>query len=36
MSYKSLKHCLDDLEKNGHLVRVSEEVDSHLEMAAIH
>ena len=36
MSYRSLEDCLDDLEKHGHLVRVSEEVDPHLEMAAIH
>ena len=27
MSYRSLEDCLDDLEKHGHLVRVSEEVD---------
>jgi 4-hydroxy-3-polyprenylbenzoate decarboxylase len=36
MSYPSLEHCLLDLEKNGHLVRINEEVDPHLEMAAIH
>ncbi|MFM7709715.1 MAG: UbiD family decarboxylase [Ferruginibacter sp.] len=36
MSYTSLEHCLLDLEKNGHLVRINEEVDPHLEMAAIH
>jgi 4-hydroxy-3-polyprenylbenzoate decarboxylase len=36
MSYASLEHCLLDLEKNGHLVRINEEVDPHLEMAAIH
>jgi 4-hydroxy-3-polyprenylbenzoate decarboxylase len=36
MNYKNLKECLDDLEKNGHLVRVKEEVDGDLEMAAIH
>ncbi len=28
--------CIEDLEKNGHLVRFSEEVDGDLEMAAIH
>ena len=36
MSYSSLEDCLTDLEKNGHLVRVKEEVDPYLEMAAIH
>ncbi|MFH1321605.1 MAG: UbiD family decarboxylase [Bacteroidota bacterium] len=34
--YISLKDCLDDLEKHGHLVRIIEEVDPNLEMAAIH
>src|ERR1700712_717258 len=36
MGYKSLEKCLLDLEKNGHLVRIKEEVDPYLEMAAIH
>lgn len=36
MIYHSLRDCLVDLEKNGHLVRVKEEVDMNLEMAAIH
>lgn len=36
MGYKSLKDCLDDLEKNNHLIRIKEEVDPDLEMAAIH
>lgn len=36
MGYKSLQHCIDDLEKNNHLIRIKEEVDLHLEMAAIH
>lgn len=35
MAYKSLKDCIIDLERNGHLVRVKEEVDPYLEMAAI-
>ena len=35
MSYKSLKACVDDLERNGHLVRVAEEIDPCLEMAEI-
>jgi 4-hydroxy-3-polyprenylbenzoate decarboxylase len=36
MSYPSLEACLLDLEKAGHLVRIKEEVDPNLEMAAIH
>ncbi len=36
MTYQSLEACLTDLEKNGQLVRIREEVDPYLEMAAIH
>jgi 4-hydroxy-3-polyprenylbenzoate decarboxylase len=36
MSYASLESCLNDLEANGHLIRIKEEVDPYLEMAAIH
>lgn len=36
MAYKSLTECVLDLEKHGHLVRIKEEVDPHLEAAAIH
>ncbi len=36
MAYKSLEDCLLDLEKNGMLLRIREEADSFLEMAAIH
>lgn len=36
MSYRNLEECIIDLEKNGHLVRIHEEVDPDLEMAAIH
>lgn len=36
MSYSSLEACLLDLEKHGHLLRIKEEVDPYLEMAAIH
>ena len=36
MAYKSLETCLLDLEANGQLVRIREEVDPYLEMAAIH
>ncbi|RYY64771.1 MAG: hypothetical protein EOO13_18075, partial [Chitinophagaceae bacterium] len=36
MAYSSMEQCLLDLEKNGQLVRIKEEVDPHLQMAAIH
>jgi len=36
MSYHSLEQCLIDLEKHHHLVRIKEEVDPFLEMAAVH
>ena len=36
MGYKSLAACVLDLEKHGHLIRIKEEVDPYLEMAAIH
>jgi len=36
MSYISLEECLLDLEKNKHLLRIKEEVNPYLEMAAIH
>ena len=36
MAYASLEECLIDLEKNGQLIRIKEEVDPYLEMAAIH
>lgn len=36
MAYQSLESCLLDLEKHGQLVRIKEEVDPYLEMAAIH
>lgn len=36
MAYHSLEAALLDLEKNGQLVRIREEVDPYLEMAAIH
>jgi 4-hydroxy-3-polyprenylbenzoate decarboxylase len=35
MGYKSLADCVNDLEKHNHLIRISQEVDPHLEMAAI-
>lgn len=36
MAYRSLEECLVDLEKNNQLVRIKEEVDPYLQMAAIH
>ncbi|MFZ2898591.1 MAG: UbiD family decarboxylase [Saprospiraceae bacterium] len=36
MSYPSLKACVEDLERHGQLLRIKEEVDPNLEMAAIH
>lgn len=36
MGYSSLRQCIEDLEKHGHLIRIREEVDPYLEMAAIH
>lgn len=36
MAYTSLEECLLDLEKHGQLIRIKEEVDPYLEMAAIH
>lgn len=35
MAYTSLLHCLTDLEKHHHLIRIKEEVNPHLEMASI-
>lgn len=35
MIYKSTLDCVNDLEENGHLVRITEEVDPNLEMASI-
>ena len=36
MAYNSLEACLLDLEANEQLIRISEEIDPYLEMAAIH
>src|SRR3954466_11717027 len=35
MSYASMQDCIDDLDKHGQLIRITEEVDPFLEMAAI-
>ncbi len=36
MGYRSLQACVDDLARSGQLVRIEQEVDAHLEVAAIH
>lgn len=36
MTYKSLRSCILDLEKNNQLIRIKKEVDPNLEMAEIH
>ncbi|NBO91214.1 MAG: UbiD family decarboxylase [Planctomycetia bacterium] len=35
MGYRSLKQCVDDLERHRHLVRIDAEIDPNLEMAEI-
>jgi len=36
MGYRNLRQCVDDLAKQGHLVRLEEPVDAQLEAAEIH
>jgi len=36
MAYKSLQHCISDLEKKGELFRITEQVNPDLEMASMH
>lgn len=36
MGYRSLTECVQDLARHGHLIRIKQEVDPYLEMAAIH
>jgi 4-hydroxy-3-polyprenylbenzoate decarboxylase len=36
MAYKSLQHCIFDLEKKGELFRITEQVNPDLKMASIH
>ena len=36
MSYRSLRHCVNDLERTGQLVRIKAELDPNLEIAEIH
>ena len=35
MSYRNLRHCVEDLERHGQLIRLGEEVDPYLEVAEI-
>ncbi len=35
MGYRTLQQCIDDLDRNGQLIRVTDEVDPRLEMAEI-
>lgn len=35
MTYRNLKACVDDLERNGYLIRCDEPVNAHLELAEI-
>ncbi len=35
MGYRSLRHCVNDLERTGQLVRIQQEIDPHLEAAEI-
>jgi 4-hydroxy-3-polyprenylbenzoate decarboxylase len=36
MGYKSLRQCVEDLERHGKLVRIAAPIDAYLEAAAIH
>lgn len=36
MGYRNLQSCVADLERNGHLLRITEPVDANLEAAEIH
>ena len=36
MAYRSMEECMLDLERTGQLIRIKEETDPHLQMAAIH
>ncbi|MCP3696265.1 MAG: UbiD family decarboxylase, partial [Planctomycetaceae bacterium] len=35
MGYRNLRQCVEDLAANGHLVRCTDEIDAHLEVAEI-
>jgi 4-hydroxy-3-polyprenylbenzoate decarboxylase len=36
MGYRNLTDCVNDLERNGHLIRISDPIDANLEAAEIH
>ena len=36
MGYSSLLECIKDLEKNGHLIRIKEEVDPNIDISTYH
>jgi 4-hydroxy-3-polyprenylbenzoate decarboxylase len=36
MGYRNLRECILDLERNGQLVRIEQEIDPYLEMAEVH
>ena len=36
MTYRKLLDCINDLSKNGQLLKISKEVDPNLEMSSIH
>ncbi len=36
MGYQTLRQCIDDLDRAGHLVRIEEPIDANLEAAEIH
>ncbi len=36
MGYRNLSECVHDLERNGHLIRISDAIDANLEAAEIH
>ncbi len=35
MGYRSLRACVDDLQRNGRLIRIADEIDAHLQAAEI-
>ena len=35
MGYRSLRDCVNDLDRNGHLIRLTDPIDAHLEAAEI-
>ena len=35
MGYRSTRQCVEDLQRNGHLIEIADPIDPHLEMAEI-